>query len=68
MNFKIKEKLMFWVSGPPKKSFPTQEVGREMIFPKYFLRNGEFGASAHKKQKNDKMIFSLAWNMMFTDS
>ena len=33
MNFSIKEKLMLWISGSKKKSFPTQEVGRKMIFP-----------------------------------
>ena len=33
MNFSIKEKLMLGVSGSKKKSFPTYEVGRNMIFP-----------------------------------
>ena len=33
MNFRIKKKLMLWISGNKKKSFPTQEVGRKMIFP-----------------------------------
>ena len=33
------------------------------------LRNEEEGALAlHKKQKNDKVIFSLAWSIMFTDN
>ena len=33
MNFRIKEKLVLWISGSKKKSFPMQEVGRKMIFP-----------------------------------
>ena len=36
MNFRIKEKLMLWISG--------------------------------KKTKYDKMIFFLAWTIMFTDN
>ena len=34
------------------------------------LRNEEEGASAlhKKKQENDEVVFSLAWNTMFTDN
>ena len=34
------------------------------------LRNEEEGASAlhKKKQKNDEVVFSVAWNIMFTDN
>ena len=38
MNFRIKEKLILWISGNKRRSFSTQEAGRNMIFPKY-LRN-----------------------------
>ena len=33
MNFRIKEKFMLWISGRKRRSFPTQQVGRKMIFP-----------------------------------
>ena len=33
MNFRIKEKLMLWISGRKKKSFPTHKIGRKIIFP-----------------------------------
>ena len=33
MNFRIKEKLMLWISGGKEKPFPAQEFGRNMIFP-----------------------------------
>ena len=46
-----------------------------MIFPQYLrnldsLRNEEEGTSAlHKKtQKNDEVMFCLAWNIIFTDN
>ena len=45
-----------------------------MIFPQYLqslgnLTNEEGGGSAlHKKTKNNKAIFSLAWNIIFTDN
>ena len=42
MNFRIKEKLVFWISGS-KKVFSTQKVSRKMIFPYYFLRNAGTG-------------------------
>ena len=34
------------------------------------VNSGEEGASAlhKKKQKNDEVVFSLAWNIMFTDN
>ena len=45
-----------------------------MIFPYYVrtlgsLRNEEEGGSAlHKKKKKNEVIFSLAWNIIFTDN
>ena len=69
-----KGKVYFMDFWQYKKSFSAQEVGRKMIFPQYIrnlhsLRNEEEDASArHKNQKNDEVIFSLAWNMMFTDN
>ena len=44
-----------------------------MIFPQYLrsldsLINEEEGGSAlHKNTKNNEVIFSLAWNIIFTD-
>ena len=78
MNFRIQKKLMLWISRSKKKTFSTQEAGRKMIFP-YYLRNlhssrneEEDASVLHKKIKqkktNDEVIFSLAWNIMFTDN
>ena len=36
-NFRIKEKLMLWISWGKRRSFSTQEIGRNMTFP-YYLR------------------------------
>ena len=33
MNLRMKEKLVLWISASKKTYFPTQEVGRKMIFP-----------------------------------
>ena len=33
MNVRIKKKLVLWISGSKRESFPMQEVGRKMIFP-----------------------------------
>ena len=71
MNFRIKEKLILWISGSEKKSFSTQEVGRKIIFLSYLqnlhdiVRNEKDDISVPKKKKNDK-IFFLAWNIVFT--
>ena len=45
-EFQDKLKVDFMGFWHQKRSFPTQEVGRKMIFAQYFLRNGEGGASA----------------------
>ena len=50
-----------------------QEVGRKMIFAEYFFKKREIRCLSpikkkKKKRKNDKRIFSLAWNIMFTDN
>ena len=38
-----------------------QELGRKMIFQKKKKKQKQ-------NQKNDKMIFSLVWDIIFTDS
>ena len=55
MDFRIKEKLMLWISGSKKRFFSTQENRRKMIFS-YYLRNldslrieEEAGSALHKK-------------------
>ena len=71
MHFRIKEKLILWISGSKKKSFSTQEVGRKIIFLSYLqnlhdiVRNEKGDISVLKKKKNAK-IFSLAWSIVFT--
>ena len=56
----------FWQQ---KKYFPTLEVSKKMIFLSQFLRNGKGGVfQSYEKSKNDKIIFSLAWNIMFTNN
>ena len=62
MNFRIKEKLILWISGSKRRSFSTQEVGGKMIFPRYLrnlcdiLRNEKDDISVlkNKKKKNKK--------------
>ena len=59
----------FWEQ---KQVFLTQVVGTEMIFLQYLrslgsLRKEEDGGSAlHKETKNNEVIFSYAWNIIFT--
>ena len=71
MNFRIKQKLILWISEGKRKSFLTQEVGRKMTFLYYLqnlhdiLRNEKDRISVLKK--NDHMKISLARNIMFTD-
>ena len=71
MHFRIKEKLILWISGSKKKSFSTQEVGRKIIFLSYLqnlhdiVRNEKGDISVLKKKKNAK-ILSLAWSIVFT--
>ena len=55
MDFRIKEKLMLWISRRKKRFFSTQENRRKMIFS-YYLRNldslrieEEAGSALHKK-------------------
>ena len=31
--YRIKEKLVLWISGSKRRSFSTQEVGRKMVVP-----------------------------------
>ena len=69
MHFRIKEKLILWISGSKKKSFSTQEVGKKIIFLSYLqnlhiVRNEKDDISVFKKRKNK--IFSLAWSIVFT--
>ena len=71
MNFRIKQKLVLWISEGKRKSFLTHEVGRKMIFLYYLqnlhdiLRNKKYRISVVKK--NNLMKISLARNIMFTD-
>ena len=65
---------MLRTPGSKKKSFATQEVGREMTRP-YYLRNLHSLINAdgsvsvlHKKKQKSKLIFPLVCNIMFTDN
>ena len=70
--FWIKKKMMLWISGSKQMFFTTQEIGRKMIFLQFLrnlndiIRNEKDDISVHKK--NNKIIFYLAWNTVFTDN
>ena len=70
--FWIKKNMMLWISGSKQMFFTTQEIGRKMIFLQFLrnlndiIRNEKDDISVHKK--NNKIIFYLAWNTVFTDN
>ena len=33
INFRIKERLIVWISGSKRRSISTQEINRKMILP-----------------------------------
>ena len=57
MNFRIKEKLMLWISGSKKNLFQRRKLVERLSFCSIYedcigLRNEEEGASAlHNKNK-----------------
>ena len=64
MNFRIKGKLMLWVSGTKKKSFLTQKVGRKKEFMNFRMKEKLMLWVSGTKKKNfltqkvgRKMIF-----------
>ena len=66
MNFRIKEKLVLWISGSKQKVFSNAgSQQRDDLSIVFFKKSWEGALRSYKK--NDKMIFSLARNIMFTD-
>ena len=58
------------ISWSKRRSFLTEEIGRKMIFPKYFRKITIFEEPRKinfQALKNSKMIFSFARNSMLTD-
>ena len=71
MNFRIKEKLMLWISGSKKNLFQRNKLAQRWSFDSIY----EAGAAHEMKKevvqlyiKNNEVIFSLAWNIIFSDN
>ena len=77
MNFWVKERLIWRISGSKRRSFSTQEIDRKIIIPQ-FLRNlhdvlwnekvilqSSKKTNKQKKHKKSDRIFSLEWNIAY---
>ena len=71
MNFRIKEKLMLWISGSKKNLFQLNKLVQRWSFHSiyeawvaYEMRKGVVQLYI----KNNEVIFSLAWNIIFSDN
>ena len=71
MNFRIKEKLMLWISGSKKNLFQLNKLVQRWSFHSiyeawvaYEMRKGVVQLYI----KNNEVIFSLAWNIIFFDN
>ena len=71
MNFRIKEKLMLWISGSKKNLFQRNKLAQRWSFHSIYEA---WAAHEMRKEvvqlyiKNNEVIFSLAWNMIFSDN
>ena len=71
MNFRIKEKLMLWISGSKKNLFQRNKLAQRWSFHSIYE-----AWAAHEMRKgvvqlyikNNEVIFSLAWNIIFFDN
>ena len=71
MNFRIKEKLMLWISGSKKNLFQRNKLAQRWSFHSIYE-----AWAAHEMRKgvvqlyikNNEVIFSLAWNIIFSDN
>ena len=71
MNFRIKEKLMLWISGSKKNLFQRNKLAQRWSFHSIYE-----AWAAHEMRKgvvqlyikNNEVIFSLAWNIVFSDN
>ena len=71
MNFRIKEKLMLWISGSKKNLFQRNKLAQRWSFHSIYE-----AWAAHEIRKgvvqlyikNNEVIFSLAWNIIFFDN
>ena len=66
--FWMKEKLVLWISGSKRRSISIQLIKRLsfIVFTKllWYLKNRE--RWSFSSQKNDKLIFHVAWKTKFT--
>ena len=71
MNFRIKEKLMLWISGSKKNLFQRNKLAQRWSFHSIYEA---WAAHEMRKKvvqlyiKNNEVIFSLAWNIIFSDN
>ena len=71
MNFRIKEKLMLWIPRSKKNLFQVNKLVQRWSFHSiyeawvaYEMRKGVVQLYI----KNNEVIFSLAWNIIFSDN
>ena len=74
MNFRIKEKLMLWISESKKDLFQRRKLVERWSFHSIYeawvsweMRRTVIQLYI-KKQKKIEVIFSLVWNIIFTDN
>ena len=67
----IKKKLMLWISGSKKNLFQRNKLAQRWSFDSIY----EAGAAHEMKKevvqlyiKNNEVIFSLAWNIIFSNN
>ena len=74
MNFRIKEKLMLWISGSKKNLFQRSKLVERWSFHSIYEACVAYEMRRRviqlyiKKQENNEVIFSLAWSIIFTDN
>ena len=71
MSFRIKEKLMLWISGSKENLFQSNKLAQRWSFHSIYE---VWAAHEMRKEvvqlyiKNNEVIFSLAWNIIFFDN
>ena len=71
MNFRVKEKLMLRISGRKKNLFQLNKLVQRWSFHSIYeawILEEEGGPALHEKTKNNEVIFSLAWNISFSNN
>ena len=71
MNFRIKEKLMLWISRSKKNLFQVNKSVQRWSFDSIYEAWVAYKMTKGVVQlyiKDNEVIFSLAWNIVFSDN